>query len=161
MSERIPISSNNEISGRRTVTHIDLVTANIVAGTGLFSDMAASIRDTFGGRSKSYQNQLDSICEEVVTKLSEKAVAAGGNAVVGLKLDYSEISGQGKSMLMVSGMGTVVFVAEFSEEAKDYLRKIGKDKSVAKGKWRCRCGSDNDDGTRSCTNCQRSISATF
>ena len=64
-------------------------------------------------------------------------------------------------MLMVSGMGTVVFVAEFSEEAKDYLRKIGKDKSVAKGKWRCRCGSDNDDGTRSCTNCQRSISATF
>jgi len=161
MPEGIPISSSNDIVGRRILTHIDLVTSSVVAGTGLFSDMFASLSDTFGGRSKSYQNQLDSICKEVLSRISEKAVQAGGNAVVGLKLDYSDISGGGKSMLMVSATGTAVFAEPFSEEASDYLRKIGKDKSVIKGMWRCRCGSDNEDGTTTCSNCRRSIEAIY
>lgn len=155
----VPISCTSEINGRRIITHVDLVTANVVAGTGLFSDMLASLSDTFGGRSKSYQNQLDSICKEVLSKIREKAIQAGGNAVIGLKLDYSDISGQGKSMLMVSATGTAVFAEHASDEAIDHLRKMGKDKSIAKGQWRCRCGSDNDNADTTCSNCQRSVDA--
>ena len=125
MPEEIPISSSNNIAGRRILTHIDLVTSSVVAGTGLFSDMLASLSDTFGGRSKSYQNQLDSICKEVLSTISEKAVQAGGNAVVGLKLDYSDISGGGKSMLMVSATGTAVFAEPFSEDKYLPIRATG------------------------------------
>jgi uncharacterized protein YbjQ (UPF0145 family) len=158
----IPVSSSNEINGRKILTHIDLVTAHVVAGTGLFSDMLASLSDTFGGRSKTYQNQLDSMCKEVIMKISEKTIKLGGNAIVGVKLDYSDISGQGKSMLMVSATGTAVYVEAASEEATEYLKtlmrpettpkkrnfqlqKINKDQYnmyILKGKC-CYCGSES------------------
>jgi uncharacterized protein YbjQ (UPF0145 family) len=41
--------------------------------------------------------------------MEEKASAAGGNAVVGVDLDY-EVLGTGNGMLMVSASGTAVVV---------------------------------------------------
>ena len=42
-------------------------------------------------------------------ELAEKAAELGGNAVVGVDLDY-EVLGQGNGMLMVSASGTAVVV---------------------------------------------------
>ena len=41
--------------------------------------------------------------------MKEKAAELGGNAVVGVDLDY-EVLGQGNGMLMVSASGTAVVV---------------------------------------------------
>ena len=40
-----------------------------------------------------------------------KAFALGGDAVIGVSLDYSEFSGGGKSMLFVVATGTAVVLA--------------------------------------------------
>ena len=42
-------------------------------------------------------------------EMQEKALAAGGNAIVGVDLDY-EVLGAGNGMLMVSASGTAVVV---------------------------------------------------
>lgn len=94
--------------GAEITAHLGVVTANVVAGTGLGADFAASFSDLFGGRSGSYQRQLEAISAEVMSEVWRKARRLGATAVVGVRLDYDEISGKGKQMLMVSVTGTAV-----------------------------------------------------
>ena len=83
-----------------------LVFANVVLGANLFSDIAASFTDTFGGTSDSYQGKLDKIYGEVIDKLKRKALDMGCNAIIGFKIDFDELSGKQKSMFMVNAVGT-------------------------------------------------------
>ena len=41
-------------------------------------------------------------------EIEQKAASIGADAVVGLKMDFNEISGKGKTMFMVSAVGTAV-----------------------------------------------------
>lgn len=59
-----------------------------------------------GGKSESYQKTLESINNQVINQLRNKAHSIGANCIVGLKIDNDEISAQGKSMLMVTAIGT-------------------------------------------------------
>lgn len=87
---------------------LDIVTAEVVIGMHLFKDIAAAFRDTFGGRSKLMQDGLRDARKTAMTELRREALEIGADAVVGIKLDYSEISGGGKSMLFLVASGTAV-----------------------------------------------------
>lgn len=84
------------------------VTAHIVAGTNFFSDFFASFSDLFGGRSGTYQKQLGSLYSEAIDRVKFAAYELGANGVVGLSIDLDEISGKGKSMFMLTAIGTAV-----------------------------------------------------
>ncbi|HTE30924.1 MAG TPA: YbjQ family protein [Chryseolinea sp.] len=90
------------------------VTAHIVAGTNVFSDFFASFSDTFGGRSSTYQKQLRSLYAEAFDTIRAAAFELGANAIIGLSVDMDEISGKGKSMFMLTAMGTAVVVEKES-----------------------------------------------
>ncbi len=51
-------------------------------------DFKAGLRDIFGGRSSSYEEELMEAREESVDEIVERATEIGANAVVGLKMDY-------------------------------------------------------------------------
>lgn len=87
---------------------LDIVTAEVVIGMHLFKDIASSWRDTFGGRSKVMQNGLRDAKNTALQELRAEAHQLGADAVVGVDLDYSEISGGGKSMLFLVASGTAV-----------------------------------------------------
>jgi uncharacterized protein YbjQ (UPF0145 family) len=94
-----------------------VVSAHVVAGTNIFSDIAASWRDVFGGQSKSYKKQLEQINERVVGELKEDASQQGANALVGLQIDHDQISGQNKEMFMVTASATAVRAESRSQAA--------------------------------------------
>ena len=102
------ITTGPSIEGWDIKGYCGPVSASVVAGTGIFSDFAAGLADFFGGRSGVYQRELDAIRAEVLEQLGRAAVAQGANWVIGLSLDFDEISGKGKQMLMVSAIGTAV-----------------------------------------------------
>ena len=104
----IVTSTTDHLNGWTVTRYLDVVSAHVVAGTGLFSDVAASFSDVFGGRSKSYKRQLTEINEEATRELKEKAAQQGADAILGLRIDHDEISGQQKGMLMVTATGTAV-----------------------------------------------------
>ena len=112
------LSTTPDLDGHRIKKYYGAVTSHVVAGTGLFSDFAAGMSDIFGGRSESYQKQLISIKEEVLKRLKEEAAYLGANGIVGLKIDFDEISGKGKTMFMVSALGTAVQI-EFMGNKED------------------------------------------
>jgi uncharacterized protein YbjQ (UPF0145 family) len=106
----IVVTTTSALEGYTVSTYRGVVSAHVVAGTGLFSDVFASFSDVFGGRSQSYQKQLASINDEVIGLLRDKAKALGANCVLGLRIDHDEVSGGGKSMFMVTATGTATSV---------------------------------------------------
>jgi uncharacterized protein YbjQ (UPF0145 family) len=70
-----------------------------------FKDMAAGMRNVFGGRSKAYENELSSGVAAVLEELEQQAGKLGADAVIGVDLDYETV---GNTMLMISASGTAV-----------------------------------------------------
>ena len=71
------------------------------------SALFAQITDVVGGRSGAYEKSLQEARETALYELQERAAQAGGNAVVGVDLDYEVIN----NMLMVSASGTAVVIS--------------------------------------------------
>ncbi|MBK8638308.1 MAG: YbjQ family protein [Chromatiaceae bacterium] len=66
--------------------------------------------DFFGGRSNATQKVLKAARKTALEELRKEAEELGANAVIGVRLDYSEFSGDGKSMLFLVASGTAVVV---------------------------------------------------
>lgn len=106
----ILVVNTSSLQGIEVKKYLRPVNAHIVAGTNLFSDFFAFFSDVFGGRSKTYQNQLTSLYSDAVEKLKMEAYEIGANCILGLKIDLDEISGKGKSMFMITAVGTAVII---------------------------------------------------
>ena len=87
---------------------LDIITAECVFGMNVFRDLFSGVRDVVGGRVGSTQKVLRDAKDTVLSELRREALDLGAHAVVGVDLDYSEISGGGKSMLFVVATGTAV-----------------------------------------------------
>lgn len=106
--DNLVVTTSSSLDGWDVQQHLDIVSAHVVAGTNVFSDVAGIFRDFVGGRSSSYQKQLASINAEAIALLKEQAARLGANAIVGLSIDHDEVSGGSKSMFMVTAIGTAV-----------------------------------------------------
>jgi uncharacterized protein YbjQ (UPF0145 family) len=103
------IVTTPQMEGTRITKYLGIVTGEAILGANVFRDLFAGIRDIVGGRSAAYEKELRQAKEIALKEMAENAEALGGNAVVGVDLDYETI-GQGASMLMVSASGTAVVV---------------------------------------------------
>lgn len=119
MNKKFIISTTNTIEGCPIKQYIDIVCSNVVIGTNLFSDFAASFTDFFGGKSGTYKRKMEIIYKEAYNELRQKAISLGANAIVGFKIDFDEISGKDKSMFMVSVSGTACII-ENEQDEYDY-----------------------------------------
>ncbi|MDT0691004.1 YbjQ family protein [Salegentibacter sp. F188] len=127
--EVLVITTDNPSEGK-IVKHLRPVTAHVVAGTNLFSDFFAGMSDIFGGRSGSYKKQLSSIYDEAIERVKQEAKRMGANGVVGLKIDIDEISGQGKSMFMITAIGTAVVIKETKDKIEPFQSSNGSSKEL-------------------------------
>lgn len=122
--------TTSTLEGIKIIRYIKPVSAHIVTGINVFGDFLGSITDTFGGRSNTYQKQLESIYNEAIEKLKRNAFEIGGNCIVGLKVDVSEISGKGKSMLMITAVGTAVEIEKLAYSTAKQLNSIRKTHTI-------------------------------
>lgn len=121
------ITTTNAIEGVPIVEYKGVITANIVLGVNFLKDFVASFSDFFGGTSGKYRKEMDRAYYLAMEILEDKAIAQKANAVVGVKIDYDEISGGGKSMLMVSISGTAVVVQTTTKGEKVISETISGD----------------------------------
>ncbi|HET8690985.1 MAG TPA: heavy metal-binding domain-containing protein [Steroidobacteraceae bacterium] len=103
------VTTTPSIEGRKIVRYCGVIAGEAIMGANLFKDLFASVRDIVGGRSATYEKELQRAREVALAEMQERAAQLGANAVVGVDLDY-EVLGQGNSMLMVSASGTAVVV---------------------------------------------------
>ncbi len=105
----IIVTTTPTIEGHPIQDYCGIVTGEVIVGANIFRDLFASVRDIVGGRSGSYERILADARKQAIEELQAEAAALGGNAVVGIDLDY-EVIGANGSMLMVSASGTAVKV---------------------------------------------------
>ena len=103
------VTTTPSIEGRKIAKYCGIVAGEAILGANVFKDVFAGIRDLVGGRSATYERELQRARDIALAEMQEKAAEMGANAVVGVDLDY-EVLGQGNGMLMVSASGTAVVV---------------------------------------------------
>ncbi|MBO4588492.1 MAG: heavy metal-binding domain-containing protein [Bacteroidales bacterium] len=105
------LTTTHLIPGYSIDKYKGLVNANQVIGVNIISEWIASITDVIGGTSGTFRRKLDTVYSDVLSALSTKAKELGANAIVGVKMDFDEISANGKSMFMLTAQGTAVEVS--------------------------------------------------
>lgn len=103
------LTTTPSIEGQQIRRYHGVVTGEAILGANIVRDLFASVTDIVGGRSASYEEELRKAQRIALEDLAERAKEAGGNAVVGIDLDYETV-GQRGSMLMVTVSGTAVSV---------------------------------------------------
>jgi uncharacterized protein YbjQ (UPF0145 family) len=99
------ITTTPNIEGQQIQEYLGLVTGEAILGAHIGRDILASITDIVGGRSTEYEEEVRKARVIAVEEMTSDARTKGGNAIVGVDLDY-EVIRQG--MLMVSVTGTAV-----------------------------------------------------
>jgi uncharacterized protein YbjQ (UPF0145 family) len=77
----------------------------------IFKDLFAGIRDIVGGRSEAVQKTMRDSRRTALYELKKEAHMVGANAVVGVDLDYMEMSSAGSMVLLVAS-GTAVIIED-------------------------------------------------
>ncbi|MET1754228.1 heavy metal-binding domain-containing protein [Novosphingobium sp. RD2P27] len=103
------VTTTPTVEGRPVREYFGIVTGEVIVGANVFRDLFASITDIVGGRSGKYEQVLQRARKEALEEMESEAAKLGGNAVVGVDIDY-EVIGQSGSMLMVSCSGTAVLL---------------------------------------------------
>lgn len=115
--DNIIITTTSNFDNVEITNYFKPVTAHVVVGMNFFKDVFAGLSDIFGGNSSTYENTLASINKAVLNKLKQEAYTLGANCILGLKIDNDEVSSQGKSMMMVTAIGTAA-KANFTKETE-------------------------------------------
>lgn len=105
------MTTTSTLEGRKISRYLGVVTGEAILGANIFRDFFAGIRDIVGGRSGAYEKVLRDAKETAMREMMEDAKRLGGNAVIGVDLDYETVQvGSAGGMLMVSASGTAVVV---------------------------------------------------
>lgn len=97
------------IEGHPILEYRGIVFGEVIQGVNAIRDLKAGLTNFFGGRSGTYEDELQNSRIQAIGEMEWRAEQLGANAVVGVDVDY-EVLGTGNNMLMVTVSGTAVVV---------------------------------------------------
>ncbi len=100
-------STTNEIFGHRVVRHIGVVRGVTVRSRNAVSDVIGNVQSLLGGRVGAYVKLAEAGRQEAFEHLVEHAKAAGGNAILAVRYDATEIM-PGVTEVLAYGTAVVV-----------------------------------------------------
>lgn len=101
------LTTTPSVEGRSITRYCGIVNGETILGANMFKDLFAGIRDMVGGRSGTYEKELQRAREMAMEEMQQRAAELGANAIVGIDIDY-EVLGETNGMLMVAASGTAV-----------------------------------------------------
>jgi len=120
------IVSTNEPNRNWEYDFIDVVSSSITMGTSITTEITSTLTDIVGNESNKYRTIVESAEEECLKRIKDKAFSKKGNAIVGFRLNISEVGGL-KGMILVSMYGTLIKIkndTEFNQSFEDLSKKI-------------------------------------
>ena len=103
------ITTTPTVEGRQITEYHGVVFGEVITGINFVKDFFAGVRNIIGGRSGSYEEELNKARTNAMRELEDRAQRLGANAVVGVDIDY-EVLGTNNGMLMVTASGTAVTI---------------------------------------------------
>jgi uncharacterized protein YbjQ (UPF0145 family) len=101
------ITTTNDVPGYKVTTVLGEVMGLTVRSRNLGSQFGAAFKSLAGGELKGMTKNLQLSRQEVVARMVEEAEARGGNAVVAMRFDTSEMGG---NWTEICAYGTAVVI---------------------------------------------------
>jgi uncharacterized protein YbjQ (UPF0145 family) len=108
------LSTTEFVYGKKIVKHLGLVRGTSIRARHIGHDILAKLRGLVGGEIHEYTKLLAEAREQVLDRIMQDARELGGNAVVGLHFNTSQIA-SGAAELMVYGTAVIVEDCDISE----------------------------------------------
>lgn len=103
------VTTTPTVEGHQIVEYHGVVFGEVISGINFVKDFFAGVRNVFGGRSGSYEEELTKARSNAMKEMEQRAIRMGANAIVGVDIDY-EVLGTDNGMLMVTASGTAVTI---------------------------------------------------
>jgi uncharacterized protein YbjQ (UPF0145 family) len=101
------ITSANELPGYKITRNIGIVRGITVRSRSIVGTIGAGIQSLFGGNITLWTQLCEHAREEAFQIMAQHARDAGGNAIVGMRYDTTEIS-QGVAEVLAYGTAVVI-----------------------------------------------------
>lgn len=103
------VTTTDFVQNRTIEAYLGIVTAEVVFGTNALRDFFAGIRDTFGGRTGSYERVFEKGQLKAIEELKQRAQKLGADAVIGVEVDTGTINVDERGVLiLITATGTAV-----------------------------------------------------
>jgi len=108
------VATTPTLEGFKVLRYLGAAHAFAIHKQGLLADILGDVGESFDGLSTAYANSFSGLQLSVENRLRAQAIARGGNAVVGAQFNIQFVESLGMlskdRKLMVSGVGTIVFI---------------------------------------------------
>lgn len=101
------LTTGYNFEGYEIHKYVGIVSEEVVIGTGVFSELSASLSDFLGDSSGAFSKKLKQAKNSALKKLVSTSITKGGNAIIGIDFDYITFS---NNMIGVVVNGTSVIV---------------------------------------------------
>lgn len=101
------VTTTAVLEGHEIIEYKGLVFGEVVSGVNFIKDIFSGITDVLGGRSGTYEGEVQDARDKAIEEMCKRADRTGANAIIGVDIDY-EVLGKENGMLMVSVSGTAV-----------------------------------------------------
>ncbi|MGL6299052.1 MAG: YbjQ family protein [Methanobacteriaceae archaeon] len=102
------LSSTNTLDGKEITEYLGLVSGESLIGSNVYKDLFSGVRDVVGGRTSAYEEEIQKARELAINSMKEKATELGANAIIGLKISYSNLGGTMGNTILVTCYGTAI-----------------------------------------------------
>ena len=114
--------TTNDIPGWQIQRTCGEVFGLTVRSRNAFSQMGAGFKSMFGGELQGMTKQLAESRNEVMNRMFEACRARGGNAIIGMRFDTSEM---GDTWTELCAYGTAVIAVPMDEGARQTATELG------------------------------------
>lgn len=111
MIKNLLMTSGYNFEGYKISKYLGVYSGECALGTGFFSSLGAGFADFFGTNSTMYSDKLRKAKNFAIDQLRDQVVDAGGDAVIGLDIDYVSFSAD---IMGVVATGTAVKLENLS-----------------------------------------------
>jgi uncharacterized protein YbjQ (UPF0145 family) len=101
------VATTPYVAGHRVTETKGQAFGLVVRSRGLAGNIAAGLRSVVGGEIKEYTSLLEDTRRQAIDRLVQNATLMGGNAVLSMRFDSSELAG---TMSEIVAYGTAVVV---------------------------------------------------
>ena len=98
------------IEGREVQKYFGIVNGEGLIGANVYKDIFSGVRDVVGGRTSTHERELRKTREIALDSMKEKAQQLGANAILNVRIKYSNLGGTMGNTILVSVNGTAVLL---------------------------------------------------
>ena len=95
----LPISTTDRVPGREIAESLGIARGNTVRARNVGRDITQGLRNLAGGELKAYSTLLSKARDEALTRMQDNAVEMGADAVVGVRMETSQITNGGSEVI--------------------------------------------------------------